>query len=91
VLGASAAPARATCRPDTRTLRLAAALFAAKVALHLALGARYGYNGDELYFIACGRHLAFLTESIRESRAARDINDARTGRRNDRVNDQNLC
>ena len=30
-----------------------------KLVLHVALGDRYGYQGDELYFIACGRHPAF--------------------------------
>jgi hypothetical protein len=51
--------ARDTWMPDRRTLRVAALLFAAKLGLHVVLGGRYGYNGDELYFIACGRHLAF--------------------------------
>jgi hypothetical protein len=32
---------------------------AAKVLLHLSLVNRYGYHGDELYFLDCGRHLAF--------------------------------
>lgn len=39
-------------------MRVAAALIAAKVAVHLALITRYGFHGDELYFIECGRHLA---------------------------------
>jgi hypothetical protein len=35
-----------------------AVLCAAKALVHLALVERYGYHGDELYFIECGRHLA---------------------------------
>ena len=30
---------------------------AAKLLLHLATASRYGYFGDELYFLACGEHL----------------------------------
>ncbi len=30
-----------------------------ELAVHLALVTRYGYHGDELYFLDCGRHLAF--------------------------------
>ncbi len=33
------------------------ALAAAKLLLHLATASRYGYFGDELYFLACGEHL----------------------------------
>lgn len=34
-------------------------LFAFKLILHLVLSGRYGYHGDELYFIESGKHLAF--------------------------------
>jgi 4-amino-4-deoxy-L-arabinose transferase-like glycosyltransferase len=34
-------------------------LTAAKLALHFGLNGRYGYWIDELYFIACGEHLAW--------------------------------
>jgi 4-amino-4-deoxy-L-arabinose transferase-like glycosyltransferase len=34
-----------------------AAVAVAKLLLHLATASRYGYFGDELYFMACGEHL----------------------------------
>jgi 4-amino-4-deoxy-L-arabinose transferase-like glycosyltransferase len=34
-------------------------LIGARLALYLLLGGRYGFHGDELYFIDCGRHLSF--------------------------------
>src|SRR5512144_1677949 len=33
------------------------AITTAKLLLHLATASRYGYFGDELYFLACGDHL----------------------------------
>lgn len=50
-----------TADPKARK-RLAAAvpaLAAAKVALHLACAGVYGFFIDELYFLACGEHLAW--------------------------------
>ena len=41
------------------TQRVALALAAATLALHLAGNAHYGFFRDELYFIVCGRHPAF--------------------------------
>ncbi len=38
--------------------RVVALLCALKALLHLALVQRYGYHGDELYFVECGRRLA---------------------------------
>lgn len=46
-------------RWDRATLAVVVGLCALKVLVHLALAQRYGYHGDELYFIECGRHLAF--------------------------------
>jgi 4-amino-4-deoxy-L-arabinose transferase-like glycosyltransferase len=34
-------------------------LAAFKVAIHVALIGRFDYHRDELYFISCGKHLAF--------------------------------
>jgi hypothetical protein len=39
--------------------RLLLALVAVKLAIHLPLLGRYGYFRDELYFLDCGRHLAW--------------------------------
>lgn len=30
-----------------------------ELAVHVTLVSEYGYHGDELYFLDCGRHLAF--------------------------------
>jgi 4-amino-4-deoxy-L-arabinose transferase-like glycosyltransferase len=38
---------------------LCAAFAVATLALHLACAGRYGYQRDELYFLACARHLAW--------------------------------
>jgi Dolichyl-phosphate-mannose-protein mannosyltransferase len=38
-------------------LAVVVAITAAKLLLHLATASRYGYFGDELYFLACGEHL----------------------------------
>jgi 4-amino-4-deoxy-L-arabinose transferase-like glycosyltransferase len=48
--------------PAKRTAALSAAVFAiaaAKLALHLYAGRHYGYFVDELYYLACSRHLAW--------------------------------
>jgi hypothetical protein len=44
---------------DPATFAVVAGLLAFKALLHLAFVTRYGYHGDELYFLECGRHLAF--------------------------------
>jgi hypothetical protein len=38
---------------------IAVALVVAKLVIHLATNWRYGYFRDELYYLDCGRHLAF--------------------------------
>jgi hypothetical protein len=44
---------------DPRSAAIAWGFCLAKLALHMLLIERYGYHRDELYFIACGEHLAF--------------------------------
>jgi hypothetical protein len=48
---------RETLPPFAR--RAVVGVAAAFVALELAVSARYGFHRDELYFLACGRHLAW--------------------------------
>lgn len=38
-------------------LGLVLVIAAAKLVLHFSTASRYGYFGDELYFLACGEHL----------------------------------
>src|SRR5512144_385754 len=38
-------------------LGIVLAIAAAKLLLHVLTASRYGYFGDELYFMACGEHL----------------------------------
>ncbi len=46
--------------PEGRvSARVVAVLVATKLAIHVPMLERYGYHRDELYFIACGRHLDF--------------------------------
>jgi len=54
----SAIHAQAVERPRF-ALAVVLGVAAAKLALHLALSNRYGYFRDELYFLDCGRHLAW--------------------------------
>jgi hypothetical protein len=46
-------------RWDRASLRLVLGLCGLKALVHLVCVNRYGYHGDELYFIECGRRLAF--------------------------------
>ncbi len=45
--------------PSRRDLGFLSVFAALKVLIHLPVLGRYGYHHDELYFLACGRHLAF--------------------------------
>jgi hypothetical protein len=51
--------ASAPARWDRASLAVVTSLCALKTLVHVALVNRYGYHGDELYFVECGRHLAF--------------------------------
>src|SRR5213592_495711 len=45
--------------PSRGDVGMLASVALAKLALHLVLSGRYGYWIDELYFLACGDHLAW--------------------------------
>ena len=45
--------------PHRSDVGMLASVALAKLALHLVLSGRYGYWIDELYFLACGDHLAW--------------------------------
>jgi len=49
----------ATTSPPPLDWFVLAVLLGARVLLFLLLGRRYGFHQDEMYFIDCGRHLAF--------------------------------
>src|SRR5690349_3360771 len=44
---------------DSASRRVVLGLIILNALVHLLLANRYGYHSDELYFIECGRHLAF--------------------------------
>lgn len=44
---------------ESTSLVVVSSLCTLKALVHLAVVSRYGYHGDELYFLECGRHLAF--------------------------------
>src|SRR5438477_11716110 len=52
-------PAPAAKRTHFSEVGLIAFLSIAALLIHLLTIGRYGYFRDELYYIACGRHLAF--------------------------------
>lgn len=55
----SSDPAESPRSWDRSALTVVVGLCALKAVVHLLVAARYGYHGDELYFLECGRHLAF--------------------------------
>jgi hypothetical protein len=58
-VSASHAPARASGNLQRASLMVLAGACLIELVVQLALVHRYGYHGDELYFLDCGRHLAF--------------------------------
>lgn len=56
---ASSGPAESPRSWDRAALTVVVGLCALKAVVHLLVAARFGYHGDELYFLECGRHLAF--------------------------------
>src|SRR5437868_15052029 len=52
-------PAAANQRRSSAELILLILYSAVALLVHLLTDGRYGYFRDELYYIACGRHLAF--------------------------------
>jgi hypothetical protein len=59
-MGVTTAPEPARIRPVAPIARVPVAVVATLLAIPLVLTAnRYGYFGDELYFLAAGRHLAW--------------------------------
>jgi hypothetical protein len=59
-MGVTTAPAPARVRPVAPVAAVPVAIVTALLAIPLLLTAnRYGYFGDELYFLAAGRHLAW--------------------------------
>jgi Dolichyl-phosphate-mannose-protein mannosyltransferase len=57
--GQSAADPAALGRPARLAWRPVLAVTAAAVAVHLAVATRYGWFGDEFYYVICGRHPAW--------------------------------
>jgi hypothetical protein len=49
---------RAVRADKAGAITVLASVAAAKLLLHFLVNGRYGYWIDELYFIACGEHLA---------------------------------
>jgi hypothetical protein len=54
-----AIPTTANQRRSSADLALIVVFSSAALLVHLLTNGRYGYFRDELYYIACGRHLAF--------------------------------